>query len=1084
MATNKGCRQLPVYYILVLIIYSASCTNRMEVLDPQHNSRIIFVGNTFAERLQYYNYFEVLLHKSFPGRNITLRNLGWSADEISAQSRPLNFLSQDQHMTDQQADIIFACYGLNEAFKGTDSIDRFKEQLTKYLLHMKDQKYNGRNPPKIILVSPVAHENLGGQLPDPSIHNKNLELYTRAMSKVARKLDIPFINLFDYTKKLGDGADSISINGIHLNDKGYQAVSQFMAKALGLPVSEWQLSGETSNLKWLIDQKNKQFFYLYRAVNSEYIVGRRKEPWVQPPGGPVSYPGELAKLSRMIARLDSLVWLESKQEATANLVEANKILNDTAQFFPLDKNALKKPDASQFILPDGFEINLFASEVDFSITNPVKITFDPKGRLWIADMPSYPQYLPGAQPDDKIVILEDTDGDGTADKETIFADSLYMPTSFELGKKGIYVSQPPNVWFMEDVNGDGKADKKEIILHGFGTEDVHHSIDTYTWGPDGALYWHTGTFLHSQIETPYGPQRDDYGTTWRFEPLTQKLETYISYPYANPWGHVFLRNGTQIISDVSTGRNYFAPPLTTAARYPIKHTQMKDFLTAGLKPKTCGTEIISSRHFPDEMQGDILFNTFTGFQGIRRHRIVEEGSGIVAHESEPLLQSQDPNFRPVDLQFGPDGALYIADWYNPIINHGEKALRDPMRDHTRGRIWRLTYKPKKLLTPVDLTKLPVNELLNQLKEYEDRTRYRARSQLRQLDSRTVLSALEKWISSLDTNDPHYDQNRLEGLWVYQQLNSPNQKLLDELLESKESHIRTAATRVLFYWRTHIRNTEEKLLKLSKDNSPNVQLQAIISLSHFTTEAAVKGLVNVVPENGIVSDYYIDYALKEAFRFLRPVWMSMFKKDKNFLSKTPEKAAYLLGSLTNKKDLEIPGHVRSDPAWRKYQYQALASADFELIGNAPAIAHFLKTIPSSPDIQKTEDTNAAGKTIIRLSAVPAKMAFDQSLISVKAGSTVSLIFSNTDEMPHNVVITRPGAEEKVGLAADAMAAQPDGYQKHFVPAIPEVLFSTPLVPPGETYTLNFKAPLEKGNYPFVCTFPGHWQVMKGIITINP
>src|SRR5690606_21951563 len=139
---------------------------------------------------------------------------------------------------------------------------------------------------------------------------------------------------------------------------------------------------------------------------------------------------------------------------------------------------------------------------------------------------SYPQYLPGAPPNDKILILEDTDGDGVADKETIFADGLYMPNSIEIGKGGVYVSQPPNIWFMKDTDGDGRADEKEIILHGFGTEDVHHTLAAYTWGPDGALYWHTGTFLHSQVETPYGVVRRDYGVTWRFEPETAKLEPY------------------------------------------------------------------------------------------------------------------------------------------------------------------------------------------------------------------------------------------------------------------------------------------------------------------------------------------------------------------------------------------------------------------------------------------------------------------------------------------------------------------------------------------------------------------------------
>src|SRR5690606_14924209 len=199
-------------------------------------------------------------------------------------------------------------------------------------------------------------------------------------------------------------------------------------------------------------------------------------------------------------------------------------------YLPINKEKLEKPSAAQFVLPEGFEINLFASEIDFSIANPVKITFDPQGRLWVSSMPSYPQYLPGAQPNDKIVILEDVDKDGVADTGLVYADSLYMPTSFELGKNGVYVSQPPNIWFMKDTDGDGKADAKETIMHGFGTEDVHHTLTTFTWGPDGALYWHTGTFLHSQVETPYGVRRSDYGATWRYEPETHKLEPYISYP--------------------------------------------------------------------------------------------------------------------------------------------------------------------------------------------------------------------------------------------------------------------------------------------------------------------------------------------------------------------------------------------------------------------------------------------------------------------------------------------------------------------------------------------------------------------------
>src|SRR5690606_30073788 len=198
-----------------------------------------------------------------------------------------------------------------------------------------------------------------------------------------------------------------------------------------------------------------------------------------------------------------------------------------------------------------------------------------------------------------------------------------------------------------DTDGDGRADERKTLLSGFGTEDSHHTLNTYTWGPDGALYMHTGTFLHSQIETPYGPRRSAYGSTWRFDPRTMKLDEYISYPYANPWGSVFMRDGTHLIADVSTGMNYFAPPLTVAIDYPKKHMGMKDFLTSPSKPKTCGMVVVSSRAFPESAQGNVLFNTFIGFQGVRQHQVREEGSGVVGYEVEPLLQSTDPNFRPV-----------------------------------------------------------------------------------------------------------------------------------------------------------------------------------------------------------------------------------------------------------------------------------------------------------------------------------------------------------------------------------------------------------------------------------------------------
>lgn len=1065
---------------IVLIVAIFRLKQKKIDFHPAKGSHIVIIGNTFAERLQHYNYFEPLLYKSFPEYNLVVRNMGWSADEVNLQPRPLNFGSLDNHLAEQKADIIFACFGLNEAFKGPDSLQNFKQQLSGFLQHLQQQKYNGHSVPSIILVSPIAHEKLGGFLPDPAIHNQNLQLYTTGMKEVAENLNISFIDLYNPSSRLMSNDDSLTINGIHLNDKGYKEVSEIMAKALGFTISLWSPEKSFTDLKKAVDYKNQHFFYKFRAVNGEYIYGRRKEPWVQPPGGIISYPKELKEIEGIVSSLDTAIWSGINSNEGFNMANIQKTVNYSRQIEPYNPNdSSKLPTISQFNIKDGYSIELFASEVNFPIANPTKIAFDARGRAWVSTMPSYPQYFPGSPPNDKIVILEDTDKDGRADKYTIFADSLYLPLGFEFGNGGVYVTQAPDVIFLKDTNGDDVADSKEILLHGFGTEDVHHSVNAYTWGPDGALYAHMGTFLHSQIETPYGPVRGAYGETYRYEPRTMKLEVYVSYPYANPWGNVFMGNGTHLIGDVSTGMNYFAPPLTTATDYPLKHIEMKDFLTSAVKPKTCGMEIISSRQFPDDVQGDILFNTFVGFQGIKQHSIAIEGSGIVAHEKEPLLQSKDPNFRPVDLQFGPDGALYVVDWFNPIINHGERALRDPLRDHTHGRIWKISYKNKKLLPATDLSHLSINELLDQLKVYEDRIRYRARTQLNELPAQKVLPAAEKWSEQFAGKDSVSEHYKLEALWVFQQFNHPNEKLLSELLNASNYHIRAAATRVLYYWGDKINDAEKKLIKMSEDTARRVRLEAIVSLSHFRSEAAVNALLAAT---ALPVDYYLDYAIKESLKQLQPVWMKMFKDRKDFLANDPVKASYLLQPLSSAKLLAMPGFMAEDPAAGMYARKPLSQEDYKTLAEVPAVRNFLAAQQAVADTAKAANISADGRTIIRLSTLPGKMLFDKKIITVTAGSRIALILENPDPMSHNVVIVKPGTAEKVGNAAEAMANRKDGFEKNFVPNIPEVLFATPLVNRDKQFQLNFKTPVKPGDYPFMCTFPGHWRVMNGILKV--
>lgn len=1070
---------------LTSLFFSCAVPDKIEPLEPATGSNIVIVGNAFAEGLQRSNYFETLLHQSFPDRDLRVRNLGWSADEVNLRPRPLHFGTLDEHLHQQQANIIVACFGLNEAFKGPDSLDAFKEDLQRLLSGMQHHRYDGASAPEIILVSPIAHEKLGGFLPDPTDHNRSLKAYSQGMREVARALGIRFIDLYTPTRELMASADSLTTNGIHLNDAGYRIVSELMAEKLSFPVNQWESDGKTTALKNLVATKNQHFFYRHKAQNGEYIYGRRRE-WA----GGSSLPSELQQIDEMVVRLDSLVWMGAKDAGKINQAAINAIVHLG--------NAANKPKVettqqdleiakSSFVLPEGYEVELFASELDFPIANPVSITFDGKGRLWVASMPSYPHYSPGVPPDDKLVVLEDVDGDGKADKHTVFADSLYLPLSFELGDGGVYLTQAPDFVFLQDTDGDGRADVRKLLLSGFGTEDSHHTLNTYTWGPDGALYMHMGTFLHTQVETPYGPRRGAYGNTWRYEPRTMKFDEYISYPYANPWGNVFMRDGTHLIADVSTGMNYFAPPLTTAIDYPKKHMGMKDFLTSPSKPKTCGMEIVSSRAFPADVQGNVLFNTFIGFQGVRQHKISTQGSGLVGEETSPLLQSTDPNFRPVDLQFGPDGALYVVDWYDPIIQHGEQAFRDPNRDQTRGRIWRITHRDTPTLKPIDMTRLQIGELLDQLKAPEDRTIYRARRELREFSAEEVLPSVDNWIAGLDHSHPEVEQHRLEGLWVYQQFNTPNPTLLESLLQSEQATVRAAATRVLHYWAPAINDAHDRLIEMSKDSSPRVRLEAVVALSHIPDEKTIHALLDVTEHP---ADDYINYALIESFKHLKPIWMEMFRRDKHFLADEPEKAYALLRPLAAADDLRVPGFITDDPNHSIYGYAPLMPADFELLSGVKAVEDFrakhadllVTDAPTtSPTLKKSDQPLA--DIVLEIKALPGQMVFDKEVLTVQAGKSVSLLFDNSDQMPHNIVWVKPGAMEKVGKAADAMAALPDGYERQFIPDMPEVLFATPLVNAGEVYQLDFTAPDQPGEYPFICTFPGHWRIMKGVLVVE-
>jgi glucose/arabinose dehydrogenase len=686
------------------------------------------------------------------------------------------------------------------------------------------------------------------------------------MAEVATgRAGVLFVDLFGPTKALYEQEPQpLTINGIHLNDRGHQLVAAVIDRQLFGPRPA-SVQADLKKLRAAIAEKNLQFWYDHRAINGCYIYGGRKAPF-----GIVNFPAEFAKLRKMIENREKRVWALARGETVPDPIDDS----NTGELVRVESNVkadirLTSPEESlkSFTLPAGYKIELFASEREFpELKKPVAMTFDAKGRLWVTTMPSYPMYLPGRPPNDKVLIFEDHDGDGRADKQTVFADGLHVPTGLELGDGGAYVAQQPNLYFLKDTDGDDKADERTLIMHGFDTADSHHAMHTFTWDPGGALYWQEGTFHYSQIETPYGPRRCNEAGIFRWEPKTLRFDVFVSYPFANPWGHYIDRWGQNFVADASGGANYYGTAFSGQVVYPDKHGTMPQFLKMQWRP-TCGCELVSSRHFPDDTQGDYLLNNTIGFQGILRYRVREDGSGFHADPVEPLLRSSDPNFRPVALQFGPEGALYVVDWYNPLIGHMQHSLRDPKRDVEHGRIWRITYPSRPLVEKPRIAGASIPELLELLRSYEDRTRYRARRELRDRPEAEVLSALEKWVGGLTPSDPDYWRLKLEALWLHQSLDAIDAAMLKEVLACPEPKARAAAVRVLCYWRDRVEEPLALLQKAVNDEHPRVRLEAIRALSFFEGDDALKAQEIALESLAHPQDAYLEYTFNETNKTL-------------------------------------------------------------------------------------------------------------------------------------------------------------------------------------------------------------------------
>ena len=539
---------------------------------------------------------------------------------------------------------------------------------------------------------------------------------------------------------------------------------------------------------------------------------------------------------------------------------------------------IPNPDPAEqiktFSLAEGFEVNLYAS--DPVIAKPVQMNWDAQGRLWVVSSGTYPHIKPGQTAGDQLVMLEDRDGDGIAEHHQVFAEGLLVPTAVMPGDGGVYVANSTELLHFKDTNGDGKADQRRVVLSGFGTEDTHHILHTLRWGPGGDLYFNQSIYIHSHIETPHGPKRLLAGGVWRFRPETMELEVF-NRGLINSWGTQFNRWGQWFQTDGagSDGINYVFPG--TVMRTAKGYSRIVRGLNPG-QPKQCGLEAVSGTHFPDAWQERLITCDFRGNR-INSFRLKPANSAYVSVKEEDLISSTSIAFRPIDVRMGPDGAMYVADWYNPIIQHGEVDFRDDRRDHTHGRIWRITAKNRPLSEKPTVADASIASLLELLKSPSAWTRDQARLAFKQHSSGAVLVAVNKWVANLDAADPEVNHHKLEALWVCQQVREVNDKLLREACSSEDYRLRAAGVRVLSDWLNDVSEGYSLLQQLVDDPHPQVRLEAVNALRLSDNPLAVQAAVRVLQYD---MDDHLDFALWRLLRDLEDDWLPHVQANPSFL----------------------------------------------------------------------------------------------------------------------------------------------------------------------------------------------------------
>jgi putative membrane-bound dehydrogenase-like protein len=517
---------------------------------------------------------------------------------------------------------------------------------------------------------------------------------------------------------------------------------------------------------------------------------------------------------------------------------------------PAPTPALAPEEAvKHFRVPEGFEVRCFAAEPD--VVNPVAMTWDDRGRLWVVELLDYPYTTrEGAKNRDRVKVLEDTDGDGRADKVTVFADGLNLATAIQIGNGGVYVGAAPNLWFMKDTNGDDVADEKQVILTGFGLEDRHELLNSFAWGPDGWLYFTHGVFTQSSVKDPANPDRPPVkfnAGVVRFNPADKRIELWCD-GISNQWGIDWDRYGNAFCSACVVPHVWHLVQGGVYERqggipgWPYAYDLLK---TIGdhkhYRAAHSGVQVYQGGAWPEEYNGSLLMGNIHG-NCINQDKLVPNGSSFIAqdlhkgkdHVDDAFLNSTDGWFRPVSTQVGPDGNVWIADWYDKYPCYQNS--RAPDLDRERGRIWRVVYTGNEKGKPVpprpanlDLRKLANPQLVETLK---DKNVWMRRHAQRILSERypnspeaAVSAELRKALAEVISDKNQSRETRLAAYWTQQTTNNRRPLADDPASEDPDDAMRAWSARFAGDAAQNVNERQMAIVRLTHlamDKSPIVR----------------------------------------------------------------------------------------------------------------------------------------------------------------------------------------------------------------------------------------------------------------------